>query len=296
MLSILIPVYNFRIIDLVEDLLQQARRLEVKFEIRCYDDHSNIERLKIENRSLQQYPEVVYKELSKNLGRSKIRNLLAKEAAFEFLLFMDCDSKVVSKGYIQTYLDEINPQTLLYGGRIYSLNPPEDKNLFLHWYFGSEREVIQPSVRAEHPYQSFMTNNFLIPKSIFQEIQFDESLTQYGHEDTLFGMHLQEKGITIQHLNNPLEHIGLERTGIFLQKTRKAIANLWLLHQSGYYLDSKLLKTYLFLEKYGLKSTANITLNLIQPIIKFNLHSNKPKLIVLDLFKLTELLRMAKLN
>ncbi|MBK9012976.1 MAG: hypothetical protein IPM82_02230 [Saprospiraceae bacterium] len=66
-----------------------------------------------------------------------------------------------------------------------------------------------------------MTNNFLIPRQLFLEIQFDETLRQYGHEDTLFGMELARRQVPIVHIDNPLEHIGLEPVDVFLRKTEQ---------------------------------------------------------------------------
>ena len=54
---------------------------------------------RIENRIIQNLENVIYRELPQNLGRSKIRNVLGKAAKFDYLLFLDCDSKVVSDNY-----------------------------------------------------------------------------------------------------------------------------------------------------------------------------------------------------
>ena len=86
---------------------------------------------------------------------------------------------------------------------------------YFHWKYGSLREQSSVEQRNLKPYHSFMTNNFLIPKSIFLAIRFEEALTQYGHEDTLFGMELQRRGVPIVHLANPLRHGGLEAEGKF---------------------------------------------------------------------------------
>ncbi len=293
MISILIPIYNFQVASLVKDLLQQAESAEVPFEIRCYDDGS-VPSVKEVNRPLQHLPGVVYKELPLNLGRSKIRNLLANEAKYEYLLFMDCDSKVVKADYIKCYLDKISSDAVISGGRIYKSIAPSDPALKLHWAFGKHREEIPAEQRALDPYRSFMTNNYLIPKSIALDTPFEEQLNQYGHEDTLFGMHLKEKGVPIMHIDNPLEHIGLEQHSIFLEKTKKSIENLWLLYRQGQPLETKLLDTYLTLHQFGLKTLARKTLYFLHPRILDNLMSEYPRLLFLDLYKLKTLLEVAK--
>ena len=41
MLSILIPIYNFKVVDVVLELKAQAEKLDVPFEILCFDDASS---------------------------------------------------------------------------------------------------------------------------------------------------------------------------------------------------------------------------------------------------------------
>ena len=209
MRSILIPVYNFNCVTLVKELHEQCKLAGITFEIIILEDAST--QFLEPNSYLQQLGDFVkYDCLAQNIGRSSIRNLLAQKAQYPYLLFMDCDSAVVKNDYITSYTKVLNSRKLLYGGRVYKDVPPKQKTLSLHWKFGRKREQSLAKSRATHPYHSFMTNNFVIPKAIFQQIKFDENLTQYGHEDTLFGMELKARNIPILHLDNPLEHIGLE--------------------------------------------------------------------------------------
>ncbi|MEM9849787.1 MAG: hypothetical protein AAF847_17995, partial [Bacteroidota bacterium] len=188
--------------------------------------------------------------------------------------------------YIQNYIKALNSNQLLYGGRVYRAQAPENKQLILHWKFGKYREQIPAIVRAKQPYHSFMTNNFVIPKTIFQQIQFNEKLTQYGHEDTLFGMELKDRQIPILHLDNSLEHIGLETTNVFLNKTKQALENLAILHQAGSRIDTKLLRVYQQLEHWKLKKIAQLILRVLRPILKRLLHLKNPSLFIFDLYKL----------
>ena len=293
MLSILIPIYNFKVVELVETLLKQAKGAGVPFEICCFDDGS-VARFKIQNSRLNAYPQVIYRELPQNVGRSKIRNLLAQKAAYPYLLFMDCDSRVVKADYIQSYTKHLPSEKVLYGGRSYASQVPNNPDLALHWLFGTKREAASPEKRTQEPYESFMTNNFLIPKQLFQKIRFDERLVQYGHEDTLFGYQLKEAGVSILHLDNPLEHIGLEETEVFLRKVNKSVENLWYLYQNGMPLPTKLMKTFLLLKKYRISSFAQFCLKRLEPSIYLNLNSGTPNLRYLDFFKLICLFRAEK--
>ncbi|MFN7118049.1 MAG: glycosyltransferase family 2 protein [Saprospiraceae bacterium] len=296
MLSVLIPVYNFDIRQLIKDLYQQLVDAHIIFEIVCYDDGSDTA-YKILNRSiLSQFPHthVTYTELPENLGRARIRNALAQASNYEFLLFMDCDSKVVSPNYIKYYIEHLQHDTLLYGGRCYAPTPPDRPELYLHWHYGTRREQMSASIRQQNPYHAFMTNNFLIPKIIFNKIKFDERLTQYGHEDTLFGWELQNRQIKIMHLDNPLEHIGLEENKIFLNKSRQGIDNLVFLSKEQPKLATRLLKTYHILQKWKLTDIIYFILNILYPFIEKQLQASKPHLRWFDLYKLYWLLKIQR--
>lgn len=289
MVSILIPIYNFNIVPLVQDLHQQCESCGIVYEIIGLDDGSTTF-YKHKNRSVAQFNNVIYKELPQNLGRAKIRNRLAEAAKYPYLLFMDGDSKVTNPQYIHNYLQYIQPTTLLYGGRIYDTTPPKDPSLKLHYLFGKNREETSAEERKIKPYQSFMTNNFLIPTTIFETILFEESIDGYGHEDTLFGIALQQQQIPIIHLDNPLKHIGLEEQAVFLQKQQTAIRNLYQIHQKEPLFVTKLLTTFVTFKKWKLARLVLFVLQLFRPVIHQQLKTDTPNLFFLDLFKLHHLL------
>jgi len=290
MLSILIPIFNFDVRPLVKRLGEQCEAAQIAFEIRCLDDCSSPV-FKELNAHMKSQRKVIYTELKENVGRAKIRNLLAQAAQFDFLLFMDCDSQVNHEDYIQRYLNRLDPKVLLYGGRSYTQNAPSDPDFYLHWHYGSKREQQNAEQRNLAPYHAFMTNNFLIPKKIFESIQFEEQLKQYGHEDTLFGLALAKKQIPIVHLDNPLEHIGLEKASIFLQKSQQAIENLWYLSSKQPDLDTRLLKVYRKIKSWKLSSLVLWMERMGSERIERHLLSSKPNLKVFDFYKLTTLLK-----
>lgn len=240
MLSILLPIYNFDVRPLVQELWEQGRSLSVPFEIVALDDGSGPDFKKL-HQGLDAKAEIRYHELPENLGRSAIRNELARLAHYDFLLYIDCDSKLVRMDYLQYYVDHLHEGALLYGGRTYQEEAPANQDLRLHWTFGREREVSSSYQRRQRPYHSFMTNNFVVPKSIQQQFPFEEKLRQYGHEDTLFGLQLSQAKVPIIHLDNALEHIGLETAAVFLEKTRQAILNLVFLAENYPAMDTRLL-------------------------------------------------------
>ncbi|MCB0585737.1 MAG: glycosyltransferase [Phaeodactylibacter sp.] len=286
MLSILIPIYNFDVRRLAGELHRQAAAFPAAVEILCFDDGSEAH-WKTLNRELAGLPMAVYKELPQNLGRSRIRNVLADAARGSHLLFMDCDSEVPDDAYLRRYLEALDEESLLYGGRVYRAEPPADPQLYLHWLYGSRREQMSPARRREQPYHHFMTNNFLIPAVVFQSIRFDERLLQYGHEDTLFGMELRKRKVPVKHLDNPLVHIGLEPAEAFLDKTRKGVCNLAFLYRSGTETETRIGAFYQQLQRLGLGHLVKIGLRPLRPLLRRNLLSRRPSLFFLDLYKLS---------
>lgn len=289
MISILIPIYNFNVMPLAAALSLQAAKSGIEVEILCFDDGSN-EIFKKTNASLGSIPSVIYRELPQNVGRSRIRNLLAEAAQGEYLLFMDCDSGVCGEQYLAQYAVSLRAHTVLYGGRVYSETPPENPAYFLHWLHGRYREQTSAAQRQQAPYHSFMTNNFLMPKADFMTIKMDERLREYGHEDTLFGMELQQRHIPILHLDNPLEHLGLEPAAEFLRKSDQALANLIWLEQSGLSVQTRLLVWFRKLKKLGLLPVFYAAGLVFLPLLKRNLAGKRPSLFVFDLYKLFKII------
>ena len=293
MISILIPVYNFNITDLVKELHKQALGASVPFEIIVLDDCSS-ELLRDQNKDVSKLYGVKFQELDKNIGRARIRNKLAAMAGYASLLFMDCDSEVPSDHFIEKYLPFCNKEVVVCGGRTYRPEPPDEPDFLLRWSYGIHREQIAVAERNRDPYHSFMTNNFLISKSILSQILFDESIVQYGHEDTLFGIELKKKGIQVIHIQNPLVHIGLEMSQEFMRKTREGIENLYMLVKNGRIdnndiQDIRLLKAYNLLKKYRLVSVYMFFYDMILQTITRNLAGSNPSMLAFDLYKLSVL-------
>lgn len=292
MLSILIPVYNFDVRRLVADLHGQCLEAGIEFEILCFDDGSAVE-YKRKNVELRNLPKVTYREMPRNLGRSAIRNELGRAAKFDYLLFMDCDSKVLDSAFVQKYIEGVFPAGLVYGGRVYASQMPDNQSYLFHWKYGSEREVQPPVKRKAQPWSSFMTNNFLVPKHIFLDIQFDETLKQYGHEDTLFGLELAARKIHVKHIDAPLEHIGLETAEVFLKKTKQGLENLHQLYEEGKPIDTKLLA---FFKKLGGSSIflGAVFFRLFEKLMVWQLQSKSPSMLVFDVYKITCLCNIAR--
>ena len=89
MISVLIPVHNYLITTLVQSLHKQLTVEKIAFEIICLDDASTDKKFTKINKKIRELEGVKYNLLKTNIGRSAIRNKLAKIAQYEWLLFLD---------------------------------------------------------------------------------------------------------------------------------------------------------------------------------------------------------------
>ena len=136
------------------------------------------------------------------------------------------------------------------------------------------------------------SNNFLIEKRVFENILFRENIRDYGHEDTLLGYDLFMANVKICHIDNPVEHTGLEDAEIFLEKTRTALRNLRFINEKIVCGDTNFTEKVHFLNRYRqisrLVSPAIFRLffRLFSRQLERNLTGQHPRLFLFDLYKL----------
>ncbi len=290
MLSILIPVYNFNITNLINHLIKQIKRDSIMVEILILDDGSHI--YKKENRQLKKHNEIKYFEFETNRGRSFARNFLAERASYSYLLFMDCDVQIIQHDFLIKYYHFIKQDVkVVCGGLVYPEKHLIKKEQLLHWYYGVKKESKSLSERSKHPYQSFSSFNFLINRDLFLKIRFPEQINTYGHEDTCFGIILKRQKIPILHIDNPLMHIGIEESKIYLKKIEESVKNIdklfLIIHDSQLVVkEVKLLRYIKIFKKFNLIFTIIIPFQILKPVIIKNLLSRSPLIFLMNFYKL----------
>jgi len=290
MLSILIPVYNYNAVGLVEELHKQASLTGILFEILLLDDNSDTN-CKRDNVVLRDFPNTTLFELPTKAGRAIARNYLASQAKYDYFLFMDCDSEPVDAEFIARYLPYCEgKETVVCGGTAYKKQKP-DSDSYLRWVYGTHCEEKPAKQRNKAPGSRFSTFNFLIARELFLSIRFNELLRNYGHEDTLFGLELQKKGYIVTHIDNPLYHIGIDTNDVYLEKTRQGVENLKILMEQypdkeQLVQDIRLLKYYMFLEKTHTTALFFLKFRLFQSLMLANFRSRMPNLTLFNLYKL----------
>jgi hypothetical protein len=202
---------------------------------------------------------------------------------------MDCDAAVLNKDYLFRYLPFCEGEVIVIGGTAYD---PECHNpeYSLRLKYGRKRESNLNYLLQHQENVNFATFNFLISKSVFNAVRFDETISGYGHEDTIFGHALHEKGFLFLHIDNPLIHKGLDDNRTYLKKTTESVRNLYLLFISGKYpflvAESKLLRMFVKLKRCRLTKIAAINFSFVRRLMEMNLTGKYPDLFVYDMYKL----------
>lgn len=293
MLSICIPIYNFDVNDLVNDLDNQIVSNEFDAEIILIDDASNQDFIDLNKNLESKVAQFIF--LDKNIGRSKIRNLFLNYSHSEYLLFLDCDGKIINQNFLKNYIDFIktkNPDVIFGGRKVSDVKP--DPQFGLRWKFATERENLPVAQRLNAPYLDFQTNNFVVKKSVLEKIPFNEKITQYGYEDLVFSKDLQDHQIKIDHIDNPIFNNDVESNSIFMSKADQSAKSLAQLINNDKSFDKvsqiRLAKAYLMMKKTGFIFVYKLLYNLSKSWIQKKLLTGKASLKVLDFYKLGQLI------
>lgn len=296
-LSILIPTFNDECLTLVRALQEQCAVLSdgdtaidgLSYEIIVADDGSTDDAVRAHNSAIASCPHCKYIQRGVNAGRAAIRNFLAQQASYDELLFIDSDMTVIRKDYIFKYVSAMATDTVVYGG----YDVPEQsalKHNLRYRYERSCREAHTAEKRRESPYLDFHTSNFMIPRTTMLANPLDEQFRHYGYEDVAFGRCLQEKGIIIKHIDNPLGFCRFEDNEKFVEKTEEAIRTL--VEFSGQlYNYSRLLQTAERMSRLHVAGLFKLLMIPFEkPMRKVLVKKNIP-LAVLNIYKLTYLLK-----
>ena len=222
-LSILIPTFNDPCSTLVGNLQQQAEELGISYEILVADDGSTQQNVLEENRSINALPHCQLIERRVNAGRAAIRNFLAQQARYAWLLFIDSDMVVCRNDYLRKYAS-FEETPIVDGGVVIGTCIP-----------GNLRSMYEKAAESEHtyeerqqsPYRDFHTANFMIQRALMIEHPFDERFRNYGYEDVLFGKAMEQAGVPILHIDNPMSFEIFEENEHFVSKTEEGLRTLY---------------------------------------------------------------------
>ena len=296
-LSILLPTYNCLCIDLVRALHRQCEPQGIPFEIVVADDGSPDRSFVERNKEIEKLSHVRYLVQDHNVGRSAIRNLLAREAQYAWLIFIDGDLTLSNPHFIERYAQAValgpvsrcstatNTTSLVVVGGIAIGGDPQRWSHNLRYRYEKHCEAAhRADSRAERSHQEFRTTNFMVYRDIILRYPFDENFHHYGYEDVLFGKSLSEHQVAIKHIDNPILLDDFEDNPTFVRKNEEALRTLFQFrHQlEGY---STLLRYIHRLEAFHLLPIVNLFYKMAGKAIKNNLQHNNPRIFLFNIYK-----------
>lgn len=284
MISILIPIYNYNIENLILRLEAQLSKIDIKYEIICCDDCST----EHYNYKFDNEGQVSFLRNSSNLGRTETRQKLAKKAQFEWLLFLDADVLPSNDLFIKNYLDVLRNENfeLCFGGFSYELNPPTI-DYILRWKYGHAKESIRANQRELEPYKTIISANILVKKGVFLKINANFLGNYYGY-DNLFSIQLKKHKVAVLHIDNPVLHLGLETGALYLRKKELAAETIFRAYNTNKIneSDNKLLKTYLLLKRLSLTLIVSFIFKKVKNKLRHNLLGANPNIFLLNSYRL----------
>lgn len=222
-LSVLIPVYRYDAGLLVKELHAQLVKLGIDFEIVVLDDSAD-EATYGWASHLSSLPNFYLIKQTKNLGRSRARNVLRAHARFDQLLYLDGDMQP-TQNFIANFWTLISqkPQAVWVGKVDYAAD-----NSSLRAAIGRKKESIAAAIRNKNPYSGFSTAVCAFPKQL--GVHFPENIKGYGHEDSWFGLLLKNVAYEVHHCDVAAIHMDNDSDSTFLNKSAEAAENLALLY------------------------------------------------------------------
>lgn len=291
MISFIIPTYNYICVALVGDLQRQAAELKASlgeafdYEIIVADDGSPDKSTIEANRAINALQGCRLEERPRNVGRAYLCNWLIEAARFNLIVLIDSDAAVCTPDFVARYWHSRSEADVVCG-TIRNPQTPCQPGCELRYAYEKKAE----KTRAKRdfnasPYLHLSTFNIMLNRRRIGGLRFDTRCKEYGYEDSLFGLTLRERGMTVKHIDNPLIHTGIDTNESFLKKTEASMRTLYGLkgvmqESSG---TSRLYKKLCHLHVDGL---FRLFFKTMLPLIRRHLLGRHPSVKVFQLYKL----------
>lgn len=242
----------------------QALLGDFTYEIIVADDGSTDADTLQKNAVIDYLPSCRIIEADHNIGRAAIRNLLIRESRGQWVLIIDADAEVITDDFILTYLQAAGNSTTAAGNSTTAAgvptptaapatptpaagvptptaapatptiiigglkNPPQaPQGCELRYRYELASDSLRTlEARRRQPAMFFSTFNFMATRTVFDHILFDERCTDYGYEDALLGIEAETRHFNIIHIDNPLQHNGINTNAAFLRNSETALRTL----------------------------------------------------------------------
>lgn len=285
MISICIPLYNYDVRELLQNLVSQLTENSVKWEILISDDASSQIHLTEQNlqciQQMEKFP-IHYFTQKKNLGNAANRNFLGSKAKFPWIIFLDADVLPVHSNFIEKYCQALteSKSSILTGNIEYK----NSESHSLRQKYGRKKEVRTSLPEEISSVLEARGANFAIKTSVFLENNFPQLQEQYGFVDTMFFLQFPENAL--QPIQNPVYHLGIETNTLYVEKVHSSIRNALYIYINFPNVASQITLIQYF-TKYKIVSGLMLLLySVFGKLIKRNLESNHSSLFLLQLYKL----------
>ena len=286
-ISILMPTYNEVCIETVLRMARQARNIDgLSWEIIVADDGSTDKDSITANDDINRHDHCRFIRRDENVGRARIRNYLASEAKYKWLLFVDSGMGIIRDDFIVKYLKAADDGAqVAYGGYEVVGDAREFRDNLRYKYEKSAEKTHSLQWRKAHTYGNFHTSNFMISKAVYMDNPLDERFNRYGYEDVLLGKQLEKKQIYIEHIDNPVAFDRFENNELFMKKTEDSLLTL---HEfadelKGY---AKMLDAEAWFRKWHLSRPYVYIYNRCRKLLRANLCGKFPFLFLFKAYKL----------
>lgn len=291
--SVLIPTFNDRVLAQVTRLQAQLEELAeacaLSYEVIVADDCSTNLAVKQENERVMALPHCRLVSLQNNVGRAGVRNRLASEACYPWLLYVDA-ALWIPDGFVRNYVRLIGKAQVLCGGSaVDSQSSPQGLR---YVYELSSAPRFSASERQRNPYRAFRTNNFVIAREVMMAHPLRADIRTYGYEDVLFGKELARNEVSIFHIGNPVIYHLLEDNATYLHKVEESLRTLhaYCGELRGY---SPLLQGVEWLQKWRVAGAMRLLYQVFCSLVRRNLLGKHPSLLLFKVFKVGTYLQIA---
>lgn len=286
MVSVLIPVYNYNIQNLVENLLNQFESLNCKWELFLSDDMSETDCKKDNVKFISGLDKsnVILYQQEKNIGNAANRNYLIEKANYEWLLFLDADVLPVKGDFLSLFISafKITNRDLISGNIVYDSENP--KPHLLRWKYGKLKEEILIEERKRKPILNLRGANFAIRKSVALKFKMPILKEKYGFVDTRFFLQFSDDQVEV--IENSVYHLGIEENKVYVAKIKQAISNAYYLMNNNIELSNQLTLISSYKKVRLFKRFLAFFFGISKSSIERNLLSENPSIFVFQLFKI----------
>lgn len=290
-LSILIPVYNDNALPLVSELQRQAAVISgLEYEILAVDDGSTDACIIRRNEAIDIIEHCKYVRCPHSDCRAAMRNNMARYGKYEWCLMVDARLTIPNDDFLLRYLTAPVGKGEVVCGGVCVDGGVDTKRLYhenLRFRYEKHEERNHSlQARQAFPYRSFRTTNFFYHRTVLERVPYDERIKGYGYEDVMLGKALEQAGIAVNHIDNPVAYTYFEDNQAYLRKLNEALQTL---HDFETELRdySPLLYVVGWLRKYHFEKIMLLLYKLcLRKIELCNLRSRRPSLLLLKLYKL----------